>query len=421
MLIIILATVLVLAMAAFFAGQGLFSSMIAAVLSVLCAAFALNAYPALASAVLYDRQGPIANGVALTALFVLPLIGSRWLADWLVQFNVQFSLWTDRIGGTVFGLIAGMTMVGMVLVIMQMLPFGDSVLGYTPYDNALRRDQRLWPFCPDDFAVSLGAVGAFGGEGSFNHLHADLLREAAAARNTAGANGTTFARPDTMTITKAYLPKQAELVAAIKGATIPRDPLLAAPDASSQILLIGMQIVSDAGDSDDWTRLAGTQFRLVARHGGASAGDEGGKVKLTGPPIDHYPVGYLLAVDLAVSEVPKWKFTAAPIRNGVTQVGKLLAAVDRNKISVIYWVYQLGQDEKPDYVVFRQVSIKEVPRCKPEMPALPKPAGGAAVKPGATPAKPGATPAKPAATPAKPAATPAKAPEKTPAKAPAKK
>jgi hypothetical protein len=221
-----------------------------------------------------------------------------------------------------------------------------------------------------------------------------------------------------MTITKAYLPKQAELVAAIKGATIPRDPLLAAPDASSQILLIGMQIVSDAGDSDDWTRLAGTQFRLVARHGGASAGDEGGKVKLTGPPIDHYPVGYLMAVDLADGEVPKWKFTAAPIRNGVTQVGKLLAAVDRNKISVIYWVYQLGQDEKPDYVVFRQVSIKEVPSPKSEMPALPKPAG-------ATPAKPGAKPAKPAATPAKapektPAKAPAKAPEKAPVKAPAK-
>jgi hypothetical protein len=310
-----------------------------------------------------------------------------------------------------------MTMVGMVLVIMQMLPFGDSVLGYTPYDNALRRDQRVWPFCPDDFAVSLGAVGAFGGEGSFNHLHADLLREAAAARNTAGANGTTFARPDTMTITKAYLPKQAELVAAIKGATIPRDPLLAAPDASSQILLIGMQIVSDADDTDGWTRLAGTQFRLVAWHGGASAGDEGGKVKLTGPPIDHYPVGYLLAVDLAVGEVPKWKFTAAPIRNGVTQVGKLLAAVDRNKISDIYWVYQLGQGEQPDYVVFRQVSTKEVPRCKPEMPALPKPAG-------ATPAKaPEKTPAKaPEKTPAKaPEKTPAKAPEKTPAKAPAKK
>jgi hypothetical protein len=394
MLIIILATVLVLAMTAFFAGQGLFSSMIAAVLSVLCAAFALNAYPALASAVLYDRQGPIANGVALIALFVLPLIGSRWLADALVPLNVQFSLWTDRIGGTAFGLIASMTMVGMVLVIMQMLPFGDSVMGYTPYDNALRRDQRVWPFCPDDFAVaigSLGSVGAFGGEGSFNHLHADLLREAACARNTAGANGTTFARLESMRMKSAYVPPSGLLDAALKGATIPQDPLLATPVAS-QVLLIGMQIDSDAGDSDDCIRLAGTQFRLVARRGEASTGDEGGKAKLTGAPIDHYPVGYLLAVGTADGEVPEWKFTAAPMGKGGAQVGKLLAAWKRDQDPVIYWVYQLGRDEKndyekPDYVVFRQVSIKQVPRCKPEMPALPKPAGGAAAKPTTTPAK----------------------------------
>jgi hypothetical protein len=398
MLIIILATVLVLAMTAFFAGQGLFSSMIAAVLSVLCAAFALNAYPALASAVLYDRQGPIANGVALIALFVLPLIGSRWLADALVPGNVQFSLWTDRIGGTAFGLIASMTMVGMVLVIMQMLPFGDSVLGYTPYDNALRRDQRVWPFCPDDFAVSLGSlgsVGAFGGEGSFNDLHADLLREAAAARNTAGSNGTTFARPDTMRIKSAYMPTPEDLKKTLKGADIPNDPLLANPMAG-QVLLIGMQIDSDAGDSNDWTRLAGTQFRLVARR------DEEGKPK---SPIDHYPVGYLLAIGTADGEVPEWKFTAAPMSKGVAQVGKLLAAEKGNP--AIYWVYQLGQDEKPDYVVFRQVSIKQVPKCKPEMPALPKPVGGVAPKPGATPVKPPSAPTK--------------APEKTPAKAPAKK
>ena len=381
MLIIILATVLVLAMTAFFAGQGLFSSMIAAVLSVLCAAFALNAYPALASAVLYDRQGPIANGVALIALFVLPLIGSRWIADSLVPLNVQFGLWADRIGGTAFGLIAGMTMVGMVLVIMQMLPFGDSVLGYAPYDNALQRDQRVWPFCPDDFAVSigsLGSVGAFGGEGSFNHLHADLLREAAAARNTAGANGTTFARLESLRMKSAYMPTPEDLKKAFKGKdiNIPQDPLLATPDASSQVLLIGMQIDSDAGDSDDWTRLAGTQFRLVARRGEASTADEGGKAKLTGGPIDHYPVGYLMIVG---DEVPQWQFTAAPVSKGAAQVGKLLAAEKGN--SVIYWVYQLGRDEKPDCVVFRQVSIKDVPKPKIGMPLLPP----------ATPAK---TPAK---------------------------
>jgi hypothetical protein len=386
MLIIILATVLVLAMTAFFAGQGLFSSMITAVLSVLCAAFALNAYPALASAVLYDRQGPIANGTALIALFLPLLIGSRWLADALVPRSVQFGLWADRIGGTAFGLIASMTMVGMVLVIMQMLPFGDSVLGYTPYDSALRRDQQAWPFCPDDFAVSLGSlgsVGAFGGQGSFNDLHADLLREAAAARNKAGANGTTLARLDTMTMKSAYMPTPGDLKKAFKGKdiNIPQDPLSANPEAS-QLLLIGMQVASEAGDSDDWTRLAGTQFRLVARRAEAASTDEGGKAKLTGGPIDHYPVGYLMIV----GEVPEWKFAAAPITKDGTQVGKLLASHKRDQNQTIYWVYQLGQDEKPDYVAFRQVSIKQVPPRKKEMPALPQPPGGAP-KPAATPAK----------------------------------
>ena len=201
------------------------------------------------------------------------------------------------------------------------------------------------------------------------------------------------------------MPKPEDLKKAFKGdeealrkVDTLNDPLLATPGAS-QVLLIGMQIDSDAGDSDDWTRLAGTQFRLVAR----STRDEGGKAK---PPIYHYPVGYILAVSTADGEVPKWKFTAAPMGKGVAQVGKLLATWKRNELPVIYWVYQLGQDEKPDYVVFRQVSIKEVPRCKPEMPALPKPVGGVAPKPGATPVKPPSAPAK--------------APEKTPAKAPAK-
>ena len=392
MLIILLATVLVLAMTAFFAGQGLFSSMIAAALSVLCAAFALNAYPALASAVLYDRLGPLADAAALIALFILPLIGSRWLADAIVKQNVQFGLWADRVGGTAFGLVASMTMVGMVLVIMQMLPFGQSVLGYTPYDNTLRRDQRVWLFCPDDFAAaigSLGSVGAFGGEGSFNDLHANLLREAAAARNTAGSNGTTFARLETLRMKSAYAPPPALLDAAVKSANkdaaIPQDPLLATPLAS-QIVLVGMQVDPDAGDSDDWTRLAGTQFRLVARR------DEGGKTK---GPIDHYPVGYMMATGTAVGETPAWKFTAAPMSNGVAQVAKLLAAVERNNAPVIYWIYQLGGDEKPDYVAFRQVSIKQVPRPKPEMPALPKPVGGAAPKtPPAPPKAPEKAPEK---------------------------
>ncbi len=376
MLIITLATVLILAMTAFLLSHGLFSSVIMAILSVLCAAFALNAYPALASEFLYSRQGTIADGVALIALFVVPLIIARFLADFLVPKNVEFNIWVDRIGGGVFGLIASMTMVGMVLVIMQTLPFGYAIMGYQPYDNAMQRSQGVWPFYPDDFAVSLGSlgsVGAFGGQGSFNDLHADFLREAAGSRNTAGANGTTFASPESLRIRSAYLPQPEKIPFYDK---IPADPLMA-EGSMDQVLVVGTEVKSDTGDKDDKIRLAGTQFRLVARKTEGKPSTKGGKVKLIGDPLDHYPVGYFLAA----GEPPAWRFKPAPVDNGVTQVGKLLAAMPRNKTQIVYWVYRIGRDEMPDYMVFRRVSIKKVSQPKTEMPEPPKPKVKAATPP----------------------------------------
>lgn len=375
MLTIILATILILTMTAFLLSQGLFSSMIMAVLSMLCAAFALNAYPALASEYLYARQGPIADGVVILALFVMPLIIFRFLADFLVPKNVEFSVWIDRIGGGVFGLLASMTMVGMVMVIMQTLPFGSAIFGYQPYDNALQRSQRAWPFCPDDFAVSLGSlgsVGAFGGQGSFNDLHADFLREAACSRNTAGAHGTTFALPKSLRIRSSYLPLPENIPSYDK---IPADPLMV-EGAMSKTLLVGTEVGSDAGDADDWIRLAGTQFRLVTRKTEGKQGDIDNKVTLTGDPIDHYPVGYILAA----GEPLEWKLKSAAVDNGTAQVGKLLLNVPRNKTQTIYWVYRIAQDEMPDYMVFRRVSSKKVSKPKIEMPKLPTPKPEAAPK-----------------------------------------
>jgi len=380
MLIILFAIILILAMTALFVSQGLFTSMITAVMSVVCAAFALNAYPALATALgLYDSQGPVANGTALTALFVLSLIASKEAADYLVPKTVHFSTLIDRIGGGVFGLIASMTMVGMVLVILQLLPLGESILGYRPYNDALQRQDTAWPFFADDFAVAIGeigSVGAFGGEGSFNDIHADLLREAAAARNTAGSGSTTYARGNSlMKIEGVYAPTEQQLKEALNlgKKPLPKDPLIGFRDVG-QILVIGTRVDDECGDPDKWTRLAGTQFRLVAR----KAEGDGQKAKLVGPPIDHYPVAYFRAVD-----ANGWDYKLAPDGKDGTDVGKLMVASESSKMpaTVIYWVYELGKDERADYVTFRQVSTSKVSRPKEEpMPALPKPASAPAPK-----------------------------------------
>ncbi len=369
MLIILLATILILAMTAFLLSQGLFSSMITAVLSMLCAAFALNAYPALASEFFYASQGPLADGAAITILFVIPLIAVRLLADFLVPKNVEFTPWVDRIGGGAFGLLASMTMVGMVLVIMQTLPFGSTVIGYQPYDASLQRSQRVWPFCPDDFAASLGSmgsVGAFGGQGSFNDLHVDFLREAAASRNSAASNGTTFATPESLSIRSAYLPEPETMETLCSD--IPADPFML-DNSNSKVLVVGVSISSDASDEDNKIRLAGTQLRLVARATKTEPNLDGDKVTMIGGPIDHYPVGYFLSS----GKPPKWRPKKATVDKDVAQVGSLLFTIEKNKAKTVYWIYKIGRDEMPDYMVFRRVSRKEVPRPKPGMPKLPKP------------------------------------------------
>jgi len=187
MVVIILATVLILAIAYFQVIQGLFSAMIMTILSILCAALALNTYEALAEAFLHSRQQAYADPIALTALFVLPLLGVRVLLDRLVGGNVAFGAWADRIGGGMLGI----------------------VFGYRPYDDALRRDQRVWPLYPDEFTVALTRLvskGALGGEASFEKLHDDLLLAAFCARNTGGRNGGVHAAPDAAKVPRAYEP-----------------------------------------------------------------------------------------------------------------------------------------------------------------------------------------------------------------------
>ena len=145
MVIIILATVMVLGIAFYQVIQGLFSALIMTILTVLCAAVAMGYYEPLASAVLYTRQAETADAVALIALFVLPLLGLRMLVDRLIPGNVVFGRWADRIGGGVLGIFSGLIITGVLMVALQMLPFGASVLGYTPFDDALQRDQSLAP------------------------------------------------------------------------------------------------------------------------------------------------------------------------------------------------------------------------------------------------------------------------------------
>lgn len=352
MIVTVLATVLILVIAYFQSRQGVFSALIMTILTAVCAAAALNYYDLVGEAVLYSRQGAYADGAALIALFVLPLLILRMLFDMLVRGNVSLGLWGDRLAGGALGCVTGMILIGMLLVIMQMLPYGESVLGYRPYDDSLQRSQRVWPFCPDDFAVGLGktvSAGALAGEGGFDERHPDLLLECFCARNTAGKDGGIQATPESLKVHDAYEPtrEQAEWVAKV--------PMEASvePGTVSKVVVLCVSVDERAADEDKWFRLPGTHFRLLDTQGRS-----------------HYPVAYLAPS----TEKEAFRVVAAKEEEGRLQRGRLIFE-DKlaGKRKTVYWVYRVDEKAKPSHLIFRRVSAQKVRSPKAAAPTPPKP------------------------------------------------
>jgi len=387
MIIILAATILILAIAYFQVTQGLFSALIMTILSIVCAAVALNTYEALAGAMLYAKQGSYADAIALTVLFVVPLFVLRILFDKLIPEGPEFSMWINRIGGGALGLVTGMVLIGMLLIVMQMLPFGQSALGYRAYDDSLQRDQHAYPFCPDDFTIGLARLvsgGALAGRTSFDKLHDDLLLESFCARNTAGRNGSVHAPPDALRITRAYLPPPEK---AAWMDELPAPPV--GETEASKVVVIAAAVARTAADADDWFRLPATHFRLVTttarrakKRARASDPEDDVGLEDEADPADeaeeeddggrsYYPVGYLKA-DTAAA---KWKLVPAPPSEDQQRnlIGRLTYEAPAPRGSVL-WVYRIGEKERPSYVVFRRVAKAAVPGAKRLMPDVPKPA-----------------------------------------------
>jgi len=338
MVFIILVTLLVLGIAFFQAIQGFYNSVIMALLTVLTAALAFTFYEPLAAALLYTRQPSCADAVILIALFVVPLLVFRIFFDRFLIRDLPLGLWTNRIGGGIFGLISGMVLVGVLTVAVQMLPVREKFLYYRPYDDALQRQQRLAPFFPDEFTVGLMNVLSRGGlsaeaDKSLRSVHDDLLLELFCARNTAGKGGRVGAPPDAMRVLGVCEPPD-HAGAWIE--QVPPNPLL--PDADIPKLLIArVQISGDARDEDNWWRLVGTQFRLVGQSGRG-----------------YYPVAYL-----TYEAEGGWQAHAPPIGTDSAPIAQLIVeraySGDTPHLAVD-WVYKIAQSDEPAELIFRRVA-----------------------------------------------------------------
>jgi hypothetical protein len=381
MLLIIGVTVLVLAITGYQVLQGLYSALIMSILTIACAAISMTFFePAAAglqewlASMEWTLHPFYAEPVMLIVLFVVPLMGLRLLFDWLVvPANVVFGVWGDRIGGGALGLVSAQLLVGMFALAVQMLPAGQGVLGYVPYDEDLQRRSRLYPFQPDAFTIGMMDMLSQGSMSAqpanrLTDVHGDWTLRLFAMRNTAMRNGAVVAPKGSLKELQAFAPRPG----ANWLADVPDNARLR-ENQPSKVLVLRVGVDELARNPDDkWFRLVGTHFALVGNDNET-----------------FLPVGYLIAnggwtvvTENAPPEIPTRSLRDADDEDytGRGGPGRVNMTVLREwspdsgpKTLFVDWVYRVPEDFEPDYLIFRRTERKLVGEVAED--AMPKASG----------------------------------------------
>jgi len=147
----IIFNLIVIAMVAFIAymwsQEGLLSSFIHFLCTVIAGAVALAVWEPLAYIMMGVRED-IAWSVSLALPFLVTLAALRVLMDVVIKYNMKFSNVANMIGGGVFGVGSGIIAVGILVISMGFLRLPAGFLGYKPiaYDGQgnLVRSGGLW-------------------------------------------------------------------------------------------------------------------------------------------------------------------------------------------------------------------------------------------------------------------------------------
>ncbi len=353
MIVLILATVIILAIAYLQMKQGLYSAMVMTVCTVLSAALAMATFKEVSSLQwVQDNFNPmLARGGILALLFFVSLFTLRTIADKLLSQDIYFNLIIDRTCSGILGIITGMTLVGILLVVTQLLPISATILDYKPYSDDLQRDQTLSPFYPDDFVVGLGNMVSSNWAEDSND-NGNLLLDAFCSRNTAELQCRRDADKDALKSAKAY-----EITAKRFIEDLPSN--LDLPDNLTRVFIVHTELDAEKTiDPDKWWRLPATQFRLKCSDGKY-----------------YYPVSYYYFNKTKRA----WRFIKNGDKNSLTAQLAVQRPEKKDKVPdsklVIDWVYRIPKNDdieskkvSPKKLTFRQSCEKNVTVAKKTFP-----------------------------------------------------
>ena len=376
----VFALLIILAIAFFQSIQGVFSAFIMAVLSIFAALLAFGFYENAYAAGLHARMPEYGQGVGLLAIFALALLFLRVIVDQLIHTDMFFGAWVNRIGGGAFGLITAMVMVGTLLVGLQLLPFGNEVLGFSREDANGRR-KSVW-LNPDGFVVGMvsqlsGTTLAAAGRSTFPDVHPDFLLEI--GRSQAGVQREAvhvMREGGRLTIMDGWLLRE------LGEQSSPGSDIRTSrnPSAGTQWWVFQVSVSKEARDEDGQLRFSAGQVRLVGRE------------RAGGPTVDEYPIG--------VNSLDK--------KNQHVRVKPNELVFRSFEETTFDLVFEVADNFEPWFLEFKRMGRTKVTTPEAEGPSTAAPEEAPAAAPAVAPPAPTLTLPplnRPPTTPAQPSAT----------------
>lgn len=188
MLFSIIVFLMVVLVAMFWTYQGLLSSAIMFVETLIAFMLAWEFHEMLHEVWRESLGAGIGLPSAFILIFLVALILQREITDRLVKRNVTIPVYVDRAGGGIVGLFTGLLLVGAALIPVQMLPIGGDIFGYDRvYEVDGKRQVRKLGFVnPDGFAVWVGeglSNRRFGAGNPIGRSRPDMLVDLYGARD----------------------------------------------------------------------------------------------------------------------------------------------------------------------------------------------------------------------------------------------
>lgn len=250
--------------------QGLFNAVVMCVLVLLCAALSLATFEWIALEFLIERIGDLALPAALMGSFIVPLIVLRLTLDSLIKRAGLIPILADRAGAAALGVVTGMTMVGMLAIALQMLPFGGSFMGHSGLDPETFEETGLW-LSPDRFVASYAAMlsdGVLSGKNRWVDDHPDWVHEVLGAQAVPPQTRHLVPRGSVRLVHveyRDYVFNKTVVTSGRRGQPTDAKYERLNPPADTRWLLVRLDLERNAADEDGRHRFARRQLRLVGR------------------------------------------------------------------------------------------------------------------------------------------------------------